>query len=312
MSETTRSHGVKVLTGHQSIRTLIMTTLGVTMLLSCSVARLGTTSPSVPKNMNGWAADVEVRTYNRKTLFKYIDGGAELYLAYRFQKVYVYTYAKEGDSDIVMDIYDMSTPEDALGVFTSEREEDDIGIGDGSEYYAGLLRFYKGRFFVSILTHEETPQSRQTVFSLARAVGDGIQSVGDKPQVLSCLPQKGLIENSVRFFYDPTILNLHYYVADENILLLDIHTEAVLARYSVEEGKPYLLVVGYPSARRAEKAFRSFSNAYMPDAVDGVVQTENGEWTAVDLHSTHVAVVFDAPSEARARSLLDAVRDIRR
>ena len=63
---------------------------------------------------------------------------------------------------------DMSKAEDAFGVFTSERTGDDIGIGQGSEYEAGLLRFYKGRFFLSIMTFEETPQSKKTILSLAR------------------------------------------------------------------------------------------------------------------------------------------------
>jgi hypothetical protein len=83
----------------------------------------------IPKEINGWVAHPEVRRYGRKTLFKYIDGGAELYLAYRFHKVYVHTYTKAEEPDIIMDIYDMSTPEDAFGVFTAEREGDDIGIG---------------------------------------------------------------------------------------------------------------------------------------------------------------------------------------
>ncbi len=278
------------------------------MLSSGCTGRLGTMVRNVPKEIDSWVANVEVRTYNRKTLFKYIDGGAELYLAYRFRKVYVYTYKKVGQPDIIMDIYDMSTAEDAFGVFTAEREGDEIGIGQGSEYAGGLLRFFKGRFFVSIMTHEETPQSGKAVLCLARAVADAIQSMGERPRLLSFLPQKGLIESSIRYFHNHTVLNLNYYIADENILLLGVHTEAVLARYSAEEGKPYLLLVKYPSTPAARTALRSFLNAYMPDAIQGIVQTENGKWTATDSHSRYVAVVFDAPSDRWALSLLETVR----
>jgi hypothetical protein len=288
--------------------TFIILMLGVTMLFSCSVARFGTTSPTAPKEIDGWTADREVRTFNRKSLFEYIDGGAELYLAYRFHKAYVYRYTKPGEPDIVMDIYDMSTPEDAFGVFTAEREGDDIGIGQGSEYETGLLRFFKGPFFVSILTQEETPQSKNAVFSLATAVASGVPAVGEKPQLVSALPEQGLIENSIRYFYSPTILDLHYYVADENVFLLNENSEAVLARYALREANPYLLVVKYRSTKQAKKAFRTFLDAYMPDAVEDVIQTENGQWTATDLYSTIVTVVFDASSEADARKLLDATR----
>lgn len=295
--------------GCQALRNLVTIMSVAVLFLSCSIGRLGAMVRNVPNEINGWAAHVEVRTYDRKTLFKYIDGGAELYLAYRFRKVSVYTYTKAGEPDIIMGIYDMSTAEDAFGVFTSEREGDDIGIGQGSEYEAGLLRFFKGQFFVSIMTYEETPESKKAVLSLARAVADAIESVGDKPQVISSLPQEGLIENSIRYFYNHPILNLHYYVASENILRLDSHTQAVLARYSAAEGNPYLLLVRYPSKQHAERALRSFLRAYMPEARQiGIVQTENGKWTAADLFSRFVGVVFDAPSDESARSLLEAVR----
>jgi len=278
------------------------------MLMSCSVAQIRTTVPDIPKTIDGWKADEEIRTYNRKTLFDYINGGAELYLAYRFRKAYVYRYTKPEGPDIVLDVYDMGTPKDAFGVFTAEREGDEIGIGQGSEYDTGLLRFFKGSVFVSILVQEETPESRKAVFSLARAVANGIESDGDKPQVILSLPRQGLMENSVRYFYSPTILNIHFYVADENILALDEGTEAVLARYDTEDGQPYLLVVRYPSTERAKSAFAGFLNAYMPDAAHGVVQTENGKWTAAGLYSASVAVVLDASSQGHAQTLLDAVR----
>lgn len=309
LSESKRSEEVAFLIGRQGIRTLVIIMVVMTMLLSCSMGRKRTALRHIPKEINSWVADAEVCFYNRKTLYKYIDGGAELYLAYRFRRVYVYTYTRGGEPDIVMGIYDMSTAEDAFGVFTSERGGDDIGIGQGSEYEAGLLRFYKGQFFVSIMTYEETPQSRKTVLSLARSVADVIQSMGDKPQLLASLPHQGLIESSIRYFYNHLILNLHYYIADENILLLDSHTEAVLAQYAIEGEKPYVLVVRYPSTQRAKTALSNFLKAYMHDAPQtGIVQTENGKWTATGLHSYFVALVFDAPSDGSARSLLEAVR----
>ncbi len=295
--------------GHQTLPILVTTTLVVTTLFSCSMRRSGHMLRNVPKQINGWSADSEVREYNRKTLFKYIDGGAELYLAYHFRKVYVHRYTRPGAPDIVMDIYDMGTAQDAFGVFTAELEGEEIGIGQGGEYDAGLLRFYKDRFFVSIMAYEETVESREAISALARAVENAIQSIGDKPELLSSLPDRGLIARSIRYFHDHNILNLHYYLADENILLLDRRTEAVLARYTSEEEKPYLLLIRYPGTERAKRAFESFLSAYMPDAMEkGIVQTENGKWTATALHSTLVTAVLDAPSESSARALLDAVR----
>jgi hypothetical protein len=159
------------------------------------------------------------------------------------------------------------------------------------------------------MTREETNQTKKAVVSLGSAVADSVQSTGQKPELLLSLPKKKLIEHSIRYFHDYNVLNLHYYLADENILLLDTKTEAVLARYSSEEGKPYLLIAKYPSKGKAEKAFGSFLNAYMPDAKGpSVVQTEDSKWTATELYSSLVVVVLDAPSKSWARSFLEAVR----
>jgi hypothetical protein len=89
-------------------------------------------------------------------------------------------------------------------------------------------------------------------------------------------------------------LNLTYYIADENILHLGPDTEAVLARYSRKEGKPYLLLVKYPSTHHAKRAFGSFLNAYMPDvAKQGIVRVEDGKWTAADVYSTLMPLLKD-------------------
>jgi hypothetical protein len=158
------------------------------------------------------------------------------------------------------------------------------------------------------VTYEETPKSKRAVLSLSRAVSDGIESTGAKPRILSSLPSTSLIERSIRYFRNHTILNHHYYVADENILQLDVDTDAVLARYTSGREKPYLLVVEYPTKQRAENARKSFVNAYMPDAPEkDTLQTENDKWTAVGLHERVLSIVFDAPSRNSARALLEGV-----
>ena len=40
---------------------------------------------SLPAEAAGWTWDKKERQYDSKTLFEYIDGAAELYLAYGFQ-----------------------------------------------------------------------------------------------------------------------------------------------------------------------------------------------------------------------------------
>ncbi len=81
--------------------------------------------------------------YNSKTLFDYIDGAAELYLAYGFQGLNVRKFEKSGQPPITVELYEMASSEDAYGLFSFERQDEAVGIGQGSEFGGGLLRFGK-------------------------------------------------------------------------------------------------------------------------------------------------------------------------
>ena len=71
--------------------------------------------------------------YNRDTIYKHINGGAELYLAYGFKEVLVRKYLGPNNIEMVLDIYDMGNSMDAFGVFSTEREDDEAGVGQDSE-----------------------------------------------------------------------------------------------------------------------------------------------------------------------------------
>ena len=73
------------------------------------------------------------------------------------------------------------------------------------------------------------------------------------------LPGAGLNSKSIRFLHHPVILNYHFYIADENILNLAPHTNAVLASYKREEGQALVLLVSYPDAEAAAEACARFS-----------------------------------------------------
>ena len=83
---------------------------------------------SLPGQVGEWQARDEDEQYNRNTLFEYINGGAELYLAYDFQQALVRRYTGPNNAEIILDIYDMGNSEDAFGIFSVERQDEDIGI----------------------------------------------------------------------------------------------------------------------------------------------------------------------------------------
>ncbi len=260
---------------------------------------------SVPKEISGWKAEEKDEFYNRETLYEYIDGGAELYLTYDFQRVFARRFMKENAPEILLEIYDMTNSKDAYGIFSSERQDEEVGIGQDSEYGGGLLRFWKDKYFVSILAIGDEGIAKPMIFELGKKVAEIIPATGDRPEILKYLPQENLIKNKVRFFHTHTILNRQYYLAGENILNLDRHTDCLFAPYQVNLNKSFLLIIKYENKSQAETGYISFLANYLPEALaTGFAKHEKGKWTMTKTDSQFLMIVFEASEKEWAGELL--------
>ena len=288
----------------------IALSMATLLLAECAgekVHNVDTLLRSLPTQVLDWKTTGPDATYNRRTLFQYIDGGAELYLTYKFQKAHVRRYAKAGDpqSEITLDIYDMGTSDEAFGIFSAEREDESVGIGQDSEYGGGLLRFWKGQYFVAIVVMGEAEAAKPAMMEMARAAEAAIPITGNKPALLRRLPIVGLVEREVRYFHSVNVLNNHYFIASENILNLGSDTQCILAKYNRDNESSFLLLVQYPGEKHAKDAFARFLGAYMPKAsATGYAQMENKKWAMAKIDKSMVAFVFDSPSKEKAEQLL--------
>ena len=165
----------------------------------------------LPKQLSGWSAEPKDHIYDDKTIFRYINGAAEVYKAYNMKQCLSRRYVIDDGPDIVLDIFDMSTPEDAFGVFTHDTDGKPIKIGQAGRIRPGWLSFWKHRFFVSIYTEEETEAAEKAVLALGGKVASLIQKKGSKPTIVSRLPNGGLQADDIRYLHHPIILNYHFY-----------------------------------------------------------------------------------------------------
>jgi len=257
-----------------------------------------------------WQAGEEDETYDRDTLYAYMNGGAEVFLAFDFREVFVRRYSRNGAEDIVLDIYDMGSPAEAFGVFSCDREDPAAGIGQGSEFGFGMLRFWRNRFFVTIMTTGEDEAADAAVLDLGRAVAEELGPDGEPPALLKLLPTDGLIDDRTSYFHSNINLNNRYFITSENILGLGNDTECVFAEYKGDGAESVkLLVVSYPESARADATFDSFILGYMPEAGEsGLAKMEDGGWTLAAVHDEYLSIVFDAPTEDHARRIESAIR----
>jgi hypothetical protein len=293
---------------------LVVIVLGLTIAAMVGGEGIGKMKPGVflPSEGEGWKWDEKQTQYNSKTLFDYINGAAELFLAYGFQNLTVRRFEKPNHPPMTIELYEMASSEDAYGLFSFERIDEAAEIGQGSEFGGGLLRFWKGKYFVSIFAEGEGAGVESGVLTLGRITATLIPATGPEPRLVGLIPGKnlGLVEKSVHYLKSHVLLNQRFFIAHKNILNLNRKTEAVLAQYLREKKKTQLLLIQYPDVREAEEGYESFMKTYLPDAGGkDRLKTEERKWTFARRWNDFVLIVFEAPTETHAEALIKATEE---
>lgn len=266
----------------------------------------------LPSSVDVWTATEPATVYDSESIYSYIDGHAEVYLAYGMNRCLARRYtAPSGESDLVLDIFEMASPADAYGVFTHDTDGEPVGIGDGSLYRYGWLSFWQDRYFVSLMAEAESERAEQAVLDLARGVAVLLPAAGSSPPaIVSALPATGLDPRSVRFLRHPQILANHFYLDEENLFGLGADTAAVLASYQRGESAARLLLIDYPEPAAATRAQEAFAARFLPaGSGGGSAETEAGDWYGTRLTKARLHVVIDADDEQIATALLDEATD---
>ena len=230
------------------------------ILMACAakpppIDELEQVGAALPAEIAGWQATGDDEIYDTETIFQYIDGHAEVYLAYGMSRCLARRYSgPSGEPDIVLDLFELASAADAYGVFTHDRDGDEIDVGQGALLRTGWLSFWKGRWFGSVYSEGESEPAYDTVIAIARAAADAIAKEGKMPVLVSELPIDGLDERSVRFLHTQEILNGVVYLGFENVLRFGPEIDAVLGRYQRQDGKAWLLLVNYPDVETASWA----------------------------------------------------------
>ncbi len=152
----------------------------------------------------GWAMDGKVATYTPETLYKYIDGEAELYLPYGFGEAAVAMYVPPGGkgSGIVANVFRMGSLLDAFGIFASYRDPTAEQAGPGAEGFIdeSQLMFYQDRYFVRIEVSGAVPGVAGALRSCAETVSRNLPPANDRPRELEFLKVPGAVPLTERYY----------------------------------------------------------------------------------------------------------------
>lgn len=154
---------------------------------------------------SGWKLQGKVVRYNAKTLFDRINGAAPAYIRAGFVASYGAEYVKKGYEDaVVVDAYDMGTPLQGLGMYSTERDSSYSFIEAGNEGYlaSGSLNLWYGRFYIKLAGFEEGAKMDSGLKELAAGLVAALPRAPKASEVTAPaarLPGEGRVPHSVGY-----------------------------------------------------------------------------------------------------------------
>jgi hypothetical protein len=152
---------------------------------------------------SSWVIEGKPLSYDRETLSDRINGEAELYLPYGFDRMAAarYIHGKNPESGMDVEIYRMGSTLDAFGMFANYRQMDgrSLSVGAGSNLSGSQLFLYQGRYFVHIQTTGSSIADQGALSGCAQAVAALLPGASAKPSEISVFDRPEVLKGTERY-----------------------------------------------------------------------------------------------------------------
>jgi hypothetical protein len=105
-----------------------------------------------------------------------MDGGAEVYLDFRFKRLEVKEYKGPEKATLTVEIYEFDDSQDAYGIFSRDTTGEIVELGQGGRTSRTQARFWKGNCYISVYTWQTRPDLEGLAFIYAQATAENIES----------------------------------------------------------------------------------------------------------------------------------------
>ena len=221
---------------------------------------------TVPEDnaVKGWIQEGTTLRFPANELYGHIDGGAELFLEFGFDELLVQRYIHDG-LEIDMEIYRMSTPLAALGIYLirkgNEKPVDGVKArSTGNQYQITAL---KGRDYIQINNLSGEAAILPDMIQMLNLVL-GIIPDAHTPDVFNVLPTENKITGSEMIMAGPYALQPIFTFGEGNILGLSDSLYAVAADYGSDSNRTTRLIIDYKTVDRAAKIFENLKRNLDP------------------------------------------------
>lgn len=145
--------------------------------------------PAIP----GWNKSGLRLHYTPASLYDYINGAAESYLAYDFQELDVIEYVNDREASILVEVYRHAAPTLAFGIYSQERPRGGQFLPLGTQGYSEspFLNFLQDVYYVKINGIGDPEVNDQVLQTFAEAMTPVLGELTELPVVLHCFPEEG-------------------------------------------------------------------------------------------------------------------------
>lgn len=199
--------------------------------------------------LKGYKSVSDYQVYTPDDLWNYIDGAADVYLTLGFIDLHINEYVK-GKQSLKAEVYRFGDDSKAFGIYSLERSPGYNFINAGVQGYKeeGVLNFFKGIYYVKIMTHSKSKRVNDSMSALAGIIAERIKGSEDFPSVLKAFPSEGLLKNQETYLY-------------EGVLGHDYLQSAFRASYEIEGDRFDIYLINNISADRTNEMTSKLTGA---------------------------------------------------
>jgi len=149
-----------------------------------------------------WQATVPPLVHRGTDLYTFMDGGAEIYFEYGFERLESQSYELH-EEEIAVELYRLR--DDAYGLYTFLRASrcETPAVGDVACLAEHYLLFAKGPYLCAVTAQSAFPGMRNALLEIAGPIAERLDGAARRPPVFDLLPQEDRLAGSEKQLRGP-------------------------------------------------------------------------------------------------------------
>lgn len=190
-----------------------------------------------------------------ENLYSLINGGAVIYYEYGFKQITTQEYVNKNEKFINVEIFEMTNPTSAYGIYTFKigYHGKQIPVGTEALFEDYYLNFWKGNFLVTLTAYDSEKDVLNGLLTVAKAVDTKIEDEGQRPLLTDLLLKENLKPFSIKYLKGYLALSNNYDFDSENIFGLK---QGVIGNY----GDYKIFIFKYDDKNKCLKWFENARN----------------------------------------------------